>query len=848
MQNRALIILAAILLCNTTYSDWVCEVPGDEPPCGVVSSEEVDNAVEMWEEGSMSYEDLMQLINLFNFGVDLPQGSAAEEFPVITNVTMQGAGIAYVVGSFTLTGPTTQESVWVRPVPTVFEGQAPIYLTFRSDNPSLLNEYWFEERGPENLMIEMNVKQLSYGQSITMEWGAYVLLMDKDYSSVPASSPILPAAQYPTEVQEYLLPSAVVQSNHSEIIAQANQLKGSSTDILDVGQKVFNFNKAELGDGSFQSLDALEALRKLAGSCTSHANLAAALLRASGIPARTVANIPTYLRATCLDMHYDVQFYVPGYGWYWMDSANWAKPIYPYEQMSVPIKIEDENRGMETGRSIMRGAAYYSMYEELTVGSAYFNTDGGMTCTRYDGTADTTWGTAGQYKRLYGDLNDSYDHTVRMWNKCLDLKIAGTEPQSARDYQLLAVGSATLTEYVDNIDKAFIACGGTTTTTTTPSSTTTSTTSSSTSSSTTTSTSTTISTTTTTLSGCTMSPGQALSPGDNDIDYQTPHNYLNQMYCGSGTYACPQGYLGKIYVRYVTEQNFDYFYIYNAATGAYTRYSGNSNGYVWLIPQNVSQMIGLKFTSDYSLTAWGVDVDKINCYNASLTTTTTTSLTTTTTSSTTTTMPECPASQGGNLNTGDNDIDFQTPHDYPNQLDCGTDVYACPHGYAAKIYVRYDTEASFDRFYIYDNQTGAYTRYSGNSNGSVWVIPQNTSQKIWLRFTSDYSVTGWGVDVDKINCYKASATTTTSSSSSTTSSASTSTSTTTSSSSTSTTNSTTTTGGSTSTTISCELKGDYPPCGDITLSEVLDMINQWIAGQATLDEVIDIINAWASSP
>jgi hypothetical protein len=209
-------------------------------------------------------------------------------------------------------------------------------------------------------------------------------------------------------------------------------------------------------------------------------------------------------------MHYDVQFYVPGYGWYWMDSAAWLKPVYPYMQMTVPIKIEDENRGMETGRSIMRGAAYYSMYEELTVGSAYFNTVGGMTCTDYDGSPSDTWGTAGQYKRIYGDLDDAYDHTVRMWNKCLDLKIAGTEPQSARDYQLLAVGSATLVEYIDDIDKAFIACGGTTTTTTTPTSTTSSTTSPTTTSttvSTTSTSSTTLSTTTTTLSGCMISPG-----------------------------------------------------------------------------------------------------------------------------------------------------------------------------------------------------------------------------------------------------------------------------------------------------------------------------------------------------
>ena len=53
----------------------------------------------------------------------------------------------------------------------------------------------------------------------------------------------------------------------------------------------------------------------------------------------------------------------------------------------------------------------------------------------------------------------------------------------------------------------------------------------------------------------------------------------------------------------------------------------------------------------------------------------------------------------------------------------------------------------------------------------------------------------------------------------------------------------------------CELPGDEPPCGEVTLAEVVDHITVWdlcAKGQcpegqeATLAEVVDLITAWAS--
>jgi hypothetical protein len=146
-------------------------------------------------------------------------------------------------------------------------------------------------------------------------------------------------------------------------------------------------------------------------------------------------------------------------------------------------------------------------------------------------------------------------------------------------------------------------------------------------------------------------------------------------------------------------------------------------------------------------------------------------------------------------------------------MDCYSADYSCPGGYEAKVYVRYDVETWYDYFYIYDSNIGASTPYSGNSSGYVWLT--SNARSVRFRFTSDESINRWGVDVDKIDCYIETSTTTSTSSP------------------------TTTVLGP------CAMKGNDPPCDVIRLAEVVDAINQWIAGSLGIGEVIDIINSWA---
>jgi hypothetical protein len=44
---------------------------------------------------------------------------------------------------------------------------------------------------------------------------------------------------------------------------------------------------------------------------------------------------------------------------------------------------------------------------------------------------------------------------------------------------------------------------------------------------------------------------------------------------------------------------------------------------------------------------------------------------------------------------------------------------------------------------------------------------------------------------------------------------------------------------------SCVMPGKYPPCDVVSLSEIVDAINNWASGHLTLSDVIDLINSWA---
>lgn len=111
-----------------------------------------------------------------------------------------------------------------------------------------------------------------------------------DFAPLPMTAPYpLPAASIPAEASVYLQPSEQVQSNDPDIRALAAELaKGAKTEheaVTRILHWVVDHLHYQLDPAGY---DALFTKREGKGNCQNYTHLAAALLRAAGIPARMV--------------------------------------------------------------------------------------------------------------------------------------------------------------------------------------------------------------------------------------------------------------------------------------------------------------------------------------------------------------------------------------------------------------------------------------------------------------------------------------------------------------------------------------------------------------------------------
>ena len=89
-----------------------------------------------------------------------------------------------------------------------------------------------------------------------------------------------------------LSPEFNIESDHDEIIKEAEAIAGSETDPLEASRKVLAWVWENLDKRPVVSIpSALEVLRTRVGDCNEHATLTAALLRALGVPTRIVVGL-----------------------------------------------------------------------------------------------------------------------------------------------------------------------------------------------------------------------------------------------------------------------------------------------------------------------------------------------------------------------------------------------------------------------------------------------------------------------------------------------------------------------------------------------------------------------------
>ncbi len=168
-------------------------------------------------------------------------------------------------------------------------------LTYSQDISNIEFDFSFQPGSSSTIADSHGNKIITYiwkrpTKSITCEVSFDVtseVLLDRLDSSTP-----FPDAGFPKDIQVYLQPTSVVQSNHPSIKSKAESLTEGISDQYAAVQAILHYLVDHLKYVLIpQKFDALYSLETGKGNCQNYSHLAAALMRSVGIPVRIVNGV-----------------------------------------------------------------------------------------------------------------------------------------------------------------------------------------------------------------------------------------------------------------------------------------------------------------------------------------------------------------------------------------------------------------------------------------------------------------------------------------------------------------------------------------------------------------------------
>lgn len=273
-------------------------------------------------------------------------------------------GVFEVRGEFTAasTDPQVSTATLLMPLPLDYRDQAPLGYELDVEPKERLQGARVYEDRPGNWVVELKLKNLSTSHDTKVHWSSAVLAAPTDFGAVPQSAPM--TGEWPPEAREWLRSTRCVQSDDPSIRAIAKEIKGESNDVMAIIGGVLERARQIYAaqEGQCTQLDAVQALTKK-GSCTSRANLTAALLRASGVPARILSGYPAW--SGPLQTHYIVEAYLPAYGWYPIEPTKLLAGWPTHQQIMVSIVTPEQEDQSGPRGAAAGGVAYLSLTEHV---------------------------------------------------------------------------------------------------------------------------------------------------------------------------------------------------------------------------------------------------------------------------------------------------------------------------------------------------------------------------------------------------------------------------------------------------------------------------------------------------
>jgi hypothetical protein len=237
--------------------------------------------------------------------------------------------------------------------PPDYNYQVPIMLEILNDSTAEILDYKIESDTYEpNTVVNFTVGPLEKDSLVSIHFYYWVLVENNNYSDLPRYVKIPKRYELPEETKQWLSSTDVVQVRNILLKHKASQLRGHTTNLLVLAQRIVYYTKwhrlpfywLQIAFGTLKGQDALTTLFRN-GECTGRSHLGCAFFRANDVPARVILATPHY--SFWYQMHFMTEFYCPGYGWI---LAEVHKAVVPYEAknqiiMRICSHQDEDNTG-----------------------------------------------------------------------------------------------------------------------------------------------------------------------------------------------------------------------------------------------------------------------------------------------------------------------------------------------------------------------------------------------------------------------------------------------------------------------------------------------------------------------
>jgi hypothetical protein len=277
--------------------------------------------------------------------------------------TMTKPGLVGAVGGARLKLLESGSQLVILPIPQMVDCQVPVCYYIRSTPHEAVDDYRVQRREELNDVVSVQLKG-ARNQEVQLEWSSVVLIAGKQ---------LVPGDTRPDSLRSA---TACVQADSSEIKNLAEKRWPKNDQVEEYGRSIQRCIREMKRAKQPRSLDAIGILDSgMNGICTANANLALALMRAKGIPSRSMAVIPPISQR--LEMHRIVEYHDDDQWHYFDPSALHPNvPMRPWQTVIMAkTTVADENLSMQPRMGAMLGCPYAQELELISAGVTLWGQD-----------------------------------------------------------------------------------------------------------------------------------------------------------------------------------------------------------------------------------------------------------------------------------------------------------------------------------------------------------------------------------------------------------------------------------------------------------------------------------------